>query len=233
MPTVLPIRSGPLEDAVGAAADVLGRDAGQLLVAHRQREGELAVRPLLRPHAEVDQVVPVEGGEEERRRHAELGEELVRLALGVEVRDLVLAHAASACACRVSGTPHARVLERRPDHVLDAGGLRGLGHGARLGQLLLRREVVPEERDAEGAVRALESAPQARRVVDVGGDDLGAQPARAPWPCRSSTSRVSARAANPPFGSARIARTSPPPCAPVAPTTAIVFLAMDSPSLRS
>jgi hypothetical protein len=37
-------------------------------------------------------------------------------------------------------------------------------------------------------------------------------------------SRVSARAAKPPLGSFRIARTSPPPCAPVAPTTAIVFL---------
>jgi hypothetical protein len=37
-------------------------------------------------------------------------------------------------------------------------------------------------------------------------------------------SRVSARAANPPLGSARMARMRPPPCAPVAPTTAIVFL---------
>src|SRR6185503_5895869 len=42
-------------------------------------------------------------------------------------------------------------------------------------------------------------------------------------------SRVTARAAKPPLGSARIARTSPPPCAPVAPTTAIVFLLMDLP----
>ncbi len=39
-----------------------------------------------------------------------------------------------------------------------------------------------------------------------------------------STSRVIARAAKPPAGSARIARTSPPPCAPVAPTTAMIFL---------
>src|SRR5262245_58755097 len=37
-------------------------------------------------------------------------------------------------------------------------------------------------------------------------------------------SLVSTRAAKPPFGSLRIARTKPPPCAPVAPTTAITFL---------
>ena len=40
------------------------------------------------------------------------------------------------------------------------------------------------------------------------------------------TSRVSARTANPPFGSARMARTRPPPWAPVAPTTAMTFLSM-------
>ncbi len=38
------------------------------------------------------------------------------------------------------------------------------------------------------------------------------------------TSRVMARAAKPPLGSARIALTSPLPCAPVAPTTAMIFL---------
>ena len=37
-------------------------------------------------------------------------------------------------------------------------------------------------------------------------------------------SRVMARTANSPFLSARIARTTPPPCAPVAPTTAMIFL---------
>jgi len=36
-------------------------------------------------------------------------------------------------------------------------------------------------------------------------------------------SRVSARAVNGPFASAMMARTSPPPCAPVAPTTAMIF----------
>src|SRR5262249_55374441 len=38
------------------------------------------------------------------------------------------------------------------------------------------------------------------------------------------TSLVSTRAAKVRFGSLRIARTKPPPCAPVAPTTAITFL---------
>src|SRR5688572_5552714 len=38
------------------------------------------------------------------------------------------------------------------------------------------------------------------------------------------TSRVIARAWNGPFGSAAMARTSPPPCAPVAPMTAMIFL---------
>src|SRR5262249_9514464 len=38
------------------------------------------------------------------------------------------------------------------------------------------------------------------------------------------TSLVSTRAAKVRFGSLRIARTKPPPCAPVAPTTVITFL---------
>src|SRR4051812_22806500 len=42
--------------------------------------------------------------------------------------------------------------------------------------------------------------------------------------------RVMARGTKPPAGSSRIARTSPPPCAPVAPTTAMIFLsAMGAP----
>src|SRR5213593_3931233 len=46
-------------------------------------------------------------------------------------------------------------------------------------------------------------------------------------------SRVSARAENPPDLSAKMARTSPPPCAPVAPTTAITFVsAIPSPKLK-
>src|SRR5215813_3133726 len=40
------------------------------------------------------------------------------------------------------------------------------------------------------------------------------------------TSLVSTRAAKPPFGSFRMARTKPLPCAPVAPTTAMTFLSL-------
>src|ERR1700720_1187641 len=51
----------------------------------------------------------------------------------------------------------------------------------------------------------------------------------APWSASAFAlsfdgSRVNARTAKPPSGSARMARATPPPCAPVAPTTAISFL---------
>ena len=49
-----------LENAVRAAADVFRGDARQFRVAHRQRDGQLAVRAARRPHAEADEVVPVE-----------------------------------------------------------------------------------------------------------------------------------------------------------------------------
>src|SRR6476620_6243979 len=53
----------------------------------------------------------------------------------------------------------------------------------------------------------------------------------APWEASSrarseSALRVSARAVNGPAGSARIARTRPPPWAPVAPTTAMIFFSV-------
>ena len=44
------------------------------------------------------------------------------------------------------------------------------------------------------------------------------------WALSEVVFRVSARAAKPPLGSLRMARTSPPPWAPVAPTTAMIFL---------
>src|SRR5215813_5218489 len=51
----------------------------------------------------------------------------------------------------------------------------------------------------------------------------------APWEASAFAlsllgSRVIARAANPPLGSLKIARTRPPPCEPVEPTTAMIFL---------
>ena len=69
-----------LEDAEGALADVFRGDAGKFLVAHGKGERQLAVGAFLRAHAEVNHVVPVERGQQKRRRHAELGEHLVGLA---------------------------------------------------------------------------------------------------------------------------------------------------------
>src|SRR5438128_3274067 len=76
------LRPAP-EDGVGALADVLGGDAGQLLVVQRVRECELTVRAALGSRAEVDQVLPVERRQQKGGRHAEVAEKLVRLTLGV------------------------------------------------------------------------------------------------------------------------------------------------------
>jgi hypothetical protein len=93
MPTVLPIYSRPpLRMAVGAAADVLGGDARQPGAVHRQDDGQDTVNAPLRTHTEMDEVVPVEQGQQEGRRHARIAEQMVGLALSVEVRHLVPAH---------------------------------------------------------------------------------------------------------------------------------------------
>jgi hypothetical protein len=68
----------------------------------------------------------------------------------------------------------ADVLERRPDHVLDAGGLRGVGDVLRLGLFLLAREVLPEVRDGVDAIRARKRLLEALDVVEVGFHDLRA-----------------------------------------------------------
>ncbi len=173
MPTdVTDVNRALAEDAAGALADVLGGDAGQPLVRHRQREREHAVRPLLRSHAEVDQVVPVERRVQQRRRDFRR-EQRVRLALGIEVRDVVLAHQ-HRHALAVGGEERPRVLQRGPDHVLHARLRRGVGHRAGLREFLVGREVLPEVRHAEGAPGAVHRALHARRVVQVGGDDLRA-----------------------------------------------------------
>src|SRR5438128_12619177 len=80
-----------LENPVSAFPDGLGCDAGQLLVAHRKRDRKPAVRSFLRTHAKVNEIVPIEGGQQQgsRRRRSEVA---VRLALAVEVRHFVLAH---------------------------------------------------------------------------------------------------------------------------------------------
>ena len=108
------------EHAVGALADVLRGDARQLGAAERQREHEFAVGALARPHAEVDEVLPIERGEQVGGRRRLVGENAIHRALGVEVRHLVLALQRRQPRI-VERHPLARVLERRPDDVLDAG----------------------------------------------------------------------------------------------------------------
>ena len=125
-------------------------------------------------HAEVDEVVPVERSQQKRGGNAEVGEDVVGLALGVKVRHLVFAHEGGH-AVVAEGHPLARVFEGGPDDVLQAGVLRRLGHGGGVGQFLLRRKMGPEEGDAEGPVGPFESALQALDVVNVGRDHLGAQ----------------------------------------------------------
>ena len=68
----------------------------------------------------------------------------------------------------------ARVLEGRPDGVLDACGNRGTGEVAALRGFLLAVEVLPEVRQAVRTVGPVERAPQASLVVEIRLDDLGA-----------------------------------------------------------
>jgi hypothetical protein len=121
----------------------------------------------------MNQVVPVERRQQEGGRDAEIGEDVIGLPLGVEVRHLVLAHERGHA---VVGERHplTGVFQRRPDHVLKTGVLRRLGHGGRVGELLLRREVLPEEGDAERSPGSGERLLQTLRIADVGRRDLGA-----------------------------------------------------------
>ena len=61
----------------------------------------------------------------------------------------------------------ADVLERGPNHVLDAGRFRRLGDVLGLSLLFLAREVLPEIRDGIHAVRARKGFFQALDVVEI------------------------------------------------------------------
>jgi hypothetical protein len=154
------------EDAVGAGSDVAGGDAREPGVGERECDRQLSVLVTGRPHPERDHVVPVERRVEVRGRHADPAEELVGLALGIHVRDLVAAlqRGDSRVAERHVA---AHVLERRPDRVGHARGTGGPGQVAGLGLLALRRELLPEVGHAEGAVGAGEGSDQARLIVYV------------------------------------------------------------------
>src|SRR6266540_4338570 len=160
-----------LEDPVRALADVFGSDGRELLLIQREGDRQLAVRSPLRARAEVDQVVPVEGCQQERGRYAEVAEDRVRFGFGVKVRHLVLAHQGGHPVV-VERHPLARVFEGRPDHVLEPGGLRRSRHVAGLGQLPLGREVLPEIRDTEGAVGSRERPINGPGLVGICRDDL-------------------------------------------------------------
>ena len=147
--------------------------AGQRLVGHWKRDRVPAVRSLLRPRPETDHVVPIERRPEEGRGHTDLAEVAIGLALGVEMGHLVFAHQGRHAVVAQRDTL-AGVLERRPDHVTHAGGLRRVRHVLGLRELALGREVLPVIRDAEGAIRAGERPHEARLVVQIGGDDLRA-----------------------------------------------------------
>ena len=125
----------------------------------------------LRTEPEVDEVLPIEGCPQERRRHTCAAEGRVRVLLAVEVRHLVVVlerrHAVV-----VERDERSRVLERRPDDVLNARGLRGIRHRLGVPHLGHRREVDPEERDAERAVCAGERGFDAGRILEIGLHDL-------------------------------------------------------------
>ena len=155
-----------LEDAVGAAPDVLHGDRGHRLVVERERDRIATVRSLLRSGAEPDHVLPVERRQQERGRHAGGAEVGVRLALGVEVGDLVLAHERGH-AVVIERYAVARVVERRPDHMLQPGALGRSGHLLRLLELALGREMLPEIRQAKRAVGAAERPRHALLIVEI------------------------------------------------------------------
>ncbi len=98
---------------------------------------------------------------------------MVDLALGVRVRDLVLAkqrrHARIA-----ERQPPGGVVQRRPDHVRRVRSAGGLGDVHSLLLLALHRGRFGIVGHAEHAVRALEGGGQTGGVVQVGRHDLGA-----------------------------------------------------------
>ena len=121
---------------------------GSFRVAHREGNPQPPVLSAARTHAEMNQVVPVERRQQERRGHAGVDEPLIRLALAVEMRNLVLPHDRRH-AIVVESHPAPRVFERRPDDVLHAGMLGRGGHRSGLSHLPFRRKMLPVVGDAK------------------------------------------------------------------------------------
>ena len=108
---------GVFENTVGAFPDVFGGDAGQFFVAHREGDRERSVRSFFRAHAGVDEVVPIEAGQQKSGGHTGVGEEMVGGAFGVEVRNFVFT-LKRGHAVVVQRYPLSRVFQRGPDRVL-------------------------------------------------------------------------------------------------------------------
>jgi hypothetical protein len=53
----------PFEDRERTGADILRRNARQFLIPHGEGNRQQAVLILLGPHAEIDEVIPIKGGQ--------------------------------------------------------------------------------------------------------------------------------------------------------------------------
>ena len=148
-------------------------DAGQQHVADRHRRGEHAVRSGLWGSETERPRLPVERGEEVRRRDAGVGEPHVAFGFRVPLRDLEPAHQRRHPVVGERVAPPG-VLRSRPDRVPDAGGGGRPGQVRGLGRLPLGVEVLEERRQTERAVRSVEGADQAVDVVQVGAHHGGA-----------------------------------------------------------
>src|SRR5438270_306283 len=92
-------------------------------------------------HAEVNEVLPVECGEQVGGGRGLSGKAGIHLPLRIEVRALVPTLQRGQ-ACVVERYKRARVVEGRPYDVLQAGALRGASHVGRLHALAVRGEVL-------------------------------------------------------------------------------------------
>ena len=186
---------------------------------------EAAVLAALRAMPKWMQVVPVERRQQEGRRHAALGEEAVR------GRPCRRSAAPCTCPCSVGMRSSSSGTQRRVSSSVDqttcctpAAFAAACAIVARLRPSRSRARSGPRRRSRSRRRRR-------RRTPPRGSPGRRCPPARPRRRRRQrprrrrAGSRVSARAAKPPCGSARIARTRPPPWAPVAPATAMILSA--------
>jgi thioredoxin-like negative regulator of GroEL len=160
------------------------------------------------------------------------GEAVLRTALGTSPRDAGLHYALGLALTRLKQTDAAladlrRATELDPDRVryayVYAVGLHSSGR--RSEALALLKKTLAKHPNDRDTLMALISF--SRDAGDAGSALAYARQLEQLAPDPQLTrliEELQQRAAKPPAGSARIARASPPPCAPVAPTTAMIFL---------